>query len=124
VWVAQLPTQIVWHLYSYPFGLVYIDVRFQLERWSTASAVEAMWSTISFCLFSLVLTGEWVSGRLHLINSTEGPKERRIDKMPPCVHDEVLYIRYVVIGPLGRNDGCSAIVIHKVDARSVDPPPY
>ena len=60
----------------------------------------AMWSALSFCLLALVLTSEWVSGehqRLHHDSADhEGPtKERRIDKMPPCVHDEVLYVQYV-----------------------------
>ncbi|XP_065916878.1 uncharacterized protein [Dysidea avara] len=54
----------------------------------------AMWSALSFCLLALVLTSEWVSGehqRLHHDSADhEGPtKERRIDKMPPCVHDEI-----------------------------------
>ena len=59
-----------------------------------------MWPTLSLCLLSLVLTSEWVSGdrqRLHHKSSSEGPKERRIDKMPPCVHDEVLYVQCVVM---------------------------
>ena len=53
-----------------------------------------MWC--AFCLLMLVLTSECVRGerqqfRSKLPRYSEGPKERRIDKIPPCVHDEVLY---------------------------------
>ena len=59
-----------------------------------------MWRTLSaFCLFSLVLTCEWVSGerqqfRLKHSEGNAEPKERKFDKMPPCIHDEVLCVAY------------------------------
>ena len=53
-----------------------------------------MWR--AFCLLMLVLTSECVRGereqfRSKLPRDSEGPKEQRIEKIPPCVHDEVLY---------------------------------
>ena len=53
-----------------------------------------MWC--AFCLLMLVLTSECVRGERQQFHPKlqpvpEGPKEERIDKMPPCVHDEVLY---------------------------------
>jgi len=57
-----------------------------------------MWTaesrTISFHLLSLVLTIAWVNGEHHVEEAEDqfvGPIQRKIrDKIPPCVHDEVL----------------------------------
>jgi len=63
-----------------------------------------MWC--AFCLLMLALTSECVRGERQQFHPKlpEGPKEERIDKIPPCVHDEVLHLL------------CISVFISQIDA--------